>query len=61
MWVNSYMEDRILRSILQSYRFPSDIFSGSEAQISLLKHGLEKAGRTDTPKTITARANPGRS
>ena len=47
MSVNSYDNDLILRGILDHYQFPSDIFSGSDAQLRQLRNALQQAGRTE--------------
>jgi spermidine synthase len=45
MWLNSYMGERILSSILAYYRFPDQTFVGSPEGIHALKQALDRAGR----------------
>jgi spermidine synthase len=45
MWLNSYMGERILSSILAHYRFPDETFVGSPQGIDALKQALNRAGR----------------
>jgi spermidine synthase len=47
MYFNSYIGTKILDSILSSYRFPQDVFVGSENQIATLKQALAEAGRRE--------------
>jgi spermidine synthase len=47
MYFNSYISTRILESILSYYRFPQDVFVGSETQIGLLKQALAETGRRE--------------
>jgi spermidine synthase len=42
MWLNSYMSDQILSSILAYYRFPDDMFVGSPETIAALKDKLDR-------------------
>jgi spermidine synthase len=53
MWLNSYMEDRILGNILKYYHFPKDTFVGSPQRVQALKEALAEAGRKEgaTSKT----------
>jgi spermidine synthase len=46
LWLNSYMGERILASILANYRFPDQTFVGSPESIHALKQALDRAGRT---------------
>ena len=45
MWLNSYIEADILNHILEYYKFPDNIFKGSEESISSLKQKLAAVGR----------------
>jgi spermidine synthase len=47
MYFNSYISTKILDSILSSYRFPQDVFVGSENQVGTLKQALAEAGRRE--------------
>jgi spermidine synthase len=47
MYFNSYISTKILDSILSYYRFPQDVFVGSENQIGMLKQALAEAGRRE--------------
>ena len=47
MWYNSYVEKDILNDILQYYRFPDNIFKGSESSLLSLKHSLSSTSRID--------------
>jgi spermidine synthase len=47
MYFNSYQSTRILQSILASYKFPQNLFAGSEEQISALKQRLADQGRRE--------------
>lgn len=47
MWLNTYINTEILNGILQYYRFPDQIFAGSEEQIAAMKQALAEAGRRD--------------
>ena len=47
MWYNSYLERDILNDILLYYRFPDNIFKGSESSLSSLKRSLRLTGRDD--------------
>jgi spermidine synthase len=42
MWLNSYMGERILSSILAYYRFPDQTFIGSREGIDALKQALDR-------------------
>jgi len=58
MWVNDYVQDDILREILQSYTFPNDVFSGSEETLRQLKQKLESAGRTPRGTKVALSGKP---
>ncbi len=45
MWLNSYIGTEILNGILQHYRFPDQIFVGSEMRVQWLKQALAEIGR----------------
>ncbi len=47
MWLNSYIEGDILNNMLKYYRFPDNIFKGSEESISSLKQKLAAVGRVE--------------
>jgi spermidine synthase len=47
MYFNSYLSTTILQSILAHYRFPDNLFTGSPANIDVLKNTLATAGRRD--------------
>jgi spermidine synthase len=47
MWFNSYQSTRILQSILTYYRFPSNVFTGSNEKIVALKQALSYSGRVE--------------
>ncbi len=47
MWFNSYQSTKILQSILMNYKFPENLFQGSEEHISALKVKLAENGRRD--------------
>jgi spermidine synthase len=47
MNVNSYVGTAILNDILSYYRFPKDVFVGSDQKILLLKVALAESGRRD--------------
>ena len=51
MWLNSYNEKDILKNILKYYKFPDNIFKGSEESISSLKQKLAAVGRVDKSET----------
>ncbi len=48
MWLNSYMGPEILSGILNYYKYPADLFIGSEDKISSLKAELSSSQRIDT-------------
>jgi spermidine synthase len=45
MWLNSYMGPEILYDILKYYKYPEDLFVGSEDKINKLKGELSSTGR----------------
>jgi spermidine synthase len=45
MWLNAYMGERILSSILAHYRFPDQTFVGSPEGLHALRQALDRAGR----------------
>jgi spermidine synthase len=47
MWFNTYLSTKILQDILSCYKFPHDVFTGSEERISLLKQALSANGRLE--------------
>ena len=47
MWLNSYTGRAILNGILQRYRFPDQVFVGSEERIQMLKQALAETGHRD--------------
>jgi spermidine synthase len=47
MWFNSYVSTSILQSILESYKFPDDVFVGSNAYVEMLRQTLANAGRRE--------------
>jgi spermidine synthase len=47
MWFNSYQGTKILDNILDHYRFPTDVFFGSEERLSTLKRALADRGRRE--------------
>jgi spermidine synthase len=47
MWFNSYLSNKILQSILSHYRFPDNLFTGSDERIALLKIALAEQGRRE--------------
>jgi spermidine synthase len=47
MWFNSYIEKDILNNIFKYYKFPNNIFKGSEESIASLKQSLEATGRVE--------------
>ncbi len=47
MWFNSYVSTSILQSILENYRFPDEVFVGSNAYVEMLKQTLANAGRRE--------------
>ena len=47
MGVNSYLSTAILENILESYKFPADVFIGSQEQVALLKQALATEGRRE--------------
>jgi spermidine synthase len=47
MWFNTYASTSILQSILESYRFPDDVFVGSGAYAEMLRQTLANAGRRE--------------
>lgn len=44
MWLNSYQGRAILSGITRYYRFPDDLFVGSEETRQALKAGLRRRG-----------------
>ena len=53
MWLNAYQEERNFSEILGYYRFPDELFSGSEENLSALKTALEKSGRRETSNLLS--------
>ncbi len=53
MWLNSYIEGDILNNMLKYYRFPDNIFKGSEESIASLKQKLAAVGRVEKNETET--------
>jgi len=47
MWLNSYMESMIFSEILEYYKFPDDLFIGSDKTIRNLQMALIKSGRKE--------------
>jgi spermidine synthase len=47
MYFNSYLSTTILENILSYYRFPADLFVGSNERIWMLKQALADLGRRD--------------
>jgi spermidine synthase len=47
MYFNSYLGTRILGDILSYYRFPVDLFSGSQTSITALREALQNKGRRE--------------
>ncbi|MEE3370065.1 MAG: fused MFS/spermidine synthase [Planctomycetota bacterium] len=47
MSLNTYIGEALLNGILKYYQFPTDIFSGSDPHLTLLKRYLSEAGRPD--------------
>ncbi|MBN82549.1 MAG: SAM-dependent methyltransferase [Planctomycetaceae bacterium] len=47
MSLNTYMGEALLNGILKYYQFPTDIFTGSDPHMTLLKRYLSEAGRPD--------------
>jgi spermidine synthase len=47
MWFNSYVSTSILQSILQNYRFPDEVFVGSNAYVEMMKQTMANAGRRE--------------
>lgn len=47
MWYNSYIERDILNNIFTYYKFPDNIFKGSDETLAALKQALQSTGRTD--------------
>jgi spermidine synthase len=47
MYFNSYISTKILDGILSYYRFPQELFVGSESQIETLKQALAESGRRE--------------
>jgi spermidine synthase len=45
MWLNSYIGEQILSSILAHYRFPDEIFVGSPEGVHALEQALDQEGR----------------
>jgi len=45
MWLNSYLGTEILAGMLRYYRFPENVFVGSDERVQALKQALEKEGR----------------
>jgi len=52
MWLNSYMAERILSSILAHYRFPTQTFVGSPESINTLKQALAAEGRSPSGSPV---------
>jgi spermidine synthase len=46
MWLNFYIGTEILSSILGHYRFPDELFVGSEEHVQAMQQALKNAGRT---------------
>jgi spermidine synthase len=53
MWLNAYQEDKNFAEILSYYRFPDDLFIGSEANLSALKSALENSGRRENSNLLS--------
>lgn len=47
MWLNSYIGTAILDGILQHYKFPEQVFVGSEERIQMMKQALAEVGRRE--------------
>ena len=45
MYFNSYLSTKILQSILSHYKFPANLFAGSEDRLGMLKQALMESGR----------------
>jgi spermidine synthase len=45
MWLNFYIGTEILSNILGHYRFPDELFVGSEIQVQAMRQALRNAGR----------------
>jgi spermidine synthase len=45
MWLNSYIGTAILDGILQHYRFPDQMFVGSEQNLQMMRQALTELGR----------------
>ena len=57
LWFNTYISGQILNNIMENYRFPTEIFSGSEPNLAAMKQVLRETGRRDrTPAAMTAPA-----
>jgi spermidine synthase len=46
MWLNFYIGTEILSNILGHYRFPDELFIGSEERVLAMQQALKNAGRT---------------
>jgi len=47
MWLNTYMGTAILDGILHNYKFPDQVFIGSEERVQMMKQALGEIGRRD--------------
>ena len=47
MWFNSYIERDILNGIFEYYRFPDELFIGSDGILAPLKMSLQSTGRVE--------------
>lgn len=47
MWFNSYLGTKIFQSILHHYRFPDNLFTGSDERMGNLKKALADGGRRE--------------
>jgi len=45
MWLNSRQATPIFKDILRYYRFPQEVFVGSEERVESLRNALKRAGR----------------
>jgi len=45
LWLNSFMGKAILDGILAHYKFPEDVFQGSDESLDELRSALTQAGR----------------
>jgi spermidine synthase len=47
MWLNTYIGTAILDGILHNYKFPDQVFVGSEERVQMMKQALGEVGRRD--------------